>query len=58
MAEKLHKLSLVAQYDDIVRNRAILTAGIETGDYFLRDKSIWLLLALLFFVALLDFFPL
>lgn len=36
MTDKLNRLSIVAQFDDIVRNRAILTAGIETGKLLLE----------------------
>lgn len=54
MADKLNRLSIVAQFDDIVRNRTILTAGIETGiafksyfsiyDHVIKDTSLIFLL--------------
>lgn len=42
MADKLNRLSIVAQFDDIVRNRAVLTAGIETEFWtFVVNQETW-----------------
>jgi len=30
----MSRLSLVSEFDDLVRSRAVLTAGIETGSQF------------------------
>lgn len=33
MSDMAPRLSLVAEFDDLVRNRAVLTAGIESGEF-------------------------
>ena len=37
---EVQKLSLVAQYDDLVRNRSVLSSGIESGTFALNHSSI------------------